>query len=99
MASTQVKHNPRLPLPSFEQLETLAESTTPKHLTVMSAANGSGGQAPQHPSGGRSTGAAGGANGKFQCRNYQEPGHPEEYIWVDIPGWLCAHCQVSHSSF
>jgi hypothetical protein len=46
--------------------------------------------------GGRSTGAQGGGQSKFACRNYQQPGHPGN-VWVDVYGSLCAHCQVSHN--
>ncbi|KAH8717037.1 hypothetical protein GQ44DRAFT_712755 [Phaeosphaeriaceae sp. PMI808] len=53
-------------------------------------ASASGGQS-QRPSGGRSTGAAGGENGKFPCRNYQQSGHPSN-VWVDVNGARCAHC-------
>ncbi|KAH9875210.1 hypothetical protein J1614_004701 [Plenodomus biglobosus] len=45
--------------------------------------------------GGRPTGATGGGHHRNTCRNYQQPGHPPQYMFVDLPGALCAHCQVS----
>ncbi|KAF1916863.1 hypothetical protein BDU57DRAFT_529834 [Ampelomyces quisqualis] len=60
----------------------------------MSTAAGSSGSGGQKPSGGRATGAGGGPNGKFPCRNHQQPGHPSNY-WVDLYDQLCPHCLIT----
>ncbi|CBX93266.1 predicted protein [Plenodomus lingam JN3] len=46
--------------------------------------------------GGRPTGATGGGHQRNTCRNYQQPGHPPQYMFVDLPGALCPHCQTRH---
>ncbi|RMZ74208.1 hypothetical protein GMOD_00003214 [Pyrenophora seminiperda CCB06] len=47
----------------------------------------------QHSSsGGRPTGATGGGYNKYPCRNWQQPGHPKDYNFIDQNDQLCAHC-------
>ncbi|KAF2847786.1 hypothetical protein T440DRAFT_402873, partial [Plenodomus tracheiphilus IPT5] len=57
-------------------------------LTTMSSSQ-------QNNNGGRPTGATGGGHHRNTCRNYQQPGHPPQYMFVDLPGALCAHCQTT----
>lgn len=98
LPSTQLNHlllpvQPLIP----NQLIHPIRTTLQRKLCKMSSTTGNGAQYPGQPSGNRATGATGGPQSKFNCRNYLQSGHPTG-VTVDRNGAACTHCQVSHQS-
>lgn len=94
--STITTHNfsipqfPSFPPPKPNESESIFNLPILHHPFIMSSAQNNNANGATRP-----TGATGGGHQKNTCRNYQQPGHPPQYMFVDLPGALCAHCQVS----